>query len=441
MDQVSDPRAGATVADLRDLNFMLQVYVNNLRFVVDWSQAYDPALGLTLRVRLADAVGQPAEKQCAVRFILATTANAGTSFTTPSVMTKEGLLVDAARLDDGWYGIQSTGPTLAAERIPFVFLVETVDAFGLGGVARRFPFYSTTLPPYDASFQRFTPFDNATVNGGGTTPAPGTTAGQGGATTSGVWGNATGAMGTTTAGARETTAGFWGNATGEGDTSTSVWANATGVEDTATSVWANASGGDETATSVWANTTGGDETTTSVWANATGGDETTTSVWASATGVDHTATSVWASATGPWDTSGATDGTARSSGASSSSVSQRPEGDVTSARSDARTPQVTSTAAGGDAGGEGGTTPTPLPPPPPALLPPAFPVAAVVGAGVGVAGAGLVCSALAFFGLRRRSRKEPEEEGPEELPRLRIRIDQAYLWHSARGGGERGLKK
>ncbi len=104
---------------------------------------------------LLDRAGLPADAQCVVKVILATAAAPPPAFTTAVSATAEGLLVLAARLGDGWYGVQTTGPVVGEAGVPLVFMIETLDALGGDGggdAARRFPFYATHLPPYDAYF-------------------------------------------------------------------------------------------------------------------------------------------------------------------------------------------------------------------------------------------------------------------------------------------------
>jgi hypothetical protein len=408
MDQVSDPQAGATVADFRDFNFMLQVLGNNLRFVANWSQAYDAALGLSLRVRLVDRSSQPAAEQCGVRFILATAANAGTRFTTSAAPTKEGLLVDAAPLGQGWYGIQSAGPTLAEERIPFVFLVETVDAFGLSSTERRFPFYATTLPPYDASYQSFVPFDNATVNGGGTTTAEQTTTAA--PATSGV----------------PVTSGAGYNGSTDPNATRPAWEASSRLNETTSSLEEGTTSGmiNGTASSVEDNATRAIETTSSLVNGTTSGlGDTDATDQKTGTTVTYTgATSLTA-----------VDTTSRGGGHSAENGATSAIGAVTASQS-------TSTAVGAvDTTQPDEETPSPSQPAPPLEPMPAskpFPIGVVAAVAGAVAGVGLAGSLLAFFLLNKKSKKKSDGtqerlDGPEEFPRLRIRIDPMYLWYAA----------
>ena len=158
MDQVSDPKAPPSVADYRDFNFMLQIYSNNERFFVDWNYTNDQIHGLSIRVLIMDRTSQPAIDNCGVRFILATSSNRNILFDTNSTLTTEGILVAGKSLGQGWYGIQSRTPMDISENIPFVFMIETVDGNGQGSTDRRFPFYSTDLPPYNAYYVGFSPF-------------------------------------------------------------------------------------------------------------------------------------------------------------------------------------------------------------------------------------------------------------------------------------------
>jgi hypothetical protein len=201
------------------------------------------------------------------------------------------------------------------------------------------------------------------------------------------------------------------------------------------------------------NTTGVEEATTGTGSNFTGAAETTT--FDNTTGAMGTTPGLLENTTETNYTEQSTAISSSSSSASGSSSSHSVDGGVTSARSDARTSQVTSTSAGGAAEGPVDTTPSPSPPDPaPAPAPDEsepFPVGMVAGVGGAVAGAGLVGSLLAFFLTKKRSKKKADgtlegSEGPEEFPRLRIRIDPMYLWYAARGtqgvrGGERDLKK
>ena len=163
MDQVADPLAPPSTPDYRDFDFMLRVYANNQRFVANWTYGPTATGGFHLRVRLLTPQGQPATAQAGLRFILATRLNTRARFSTNSALTREGLLVTASGLGHGWYGIESLGPPDATENITFAFLVETVDALAQSGPDRRFPFYSTALPPYDAYYPGFVEFHTIPV--------------------------------------------------------------------------------------------------------------------------------------------------------------------------------------------------------------------------------------------------------------------------------------
>ena len=158
MDQVADPLAPPGAPDYRDFDFMLRVYANNERFVANWTYGPTATGGFYLRVRLLTPQGQPATAQCGLRFILSTRLNTRARFSTAASLTQEGLLVAAAALGDGWHGLESLGPPDATENVTFAFLVETVDALGQSDPDRRFPFYGTALPPYDAYYPRFVEF-------------------------------------------------------------------------------------------------------------------------------------------------------------------------------------------------------------------------------------------------------------------------------------------
>ena len=159
MDQVSDPKAPVSVPDYSDFNLMLQIYSNNQRFFADWNYTNDQVAGLVVNVLLLDSVSQPAVENCGVRFILATTRNMNLLFFTNSSLTSEGILVVGRELGQGWYGIQSRSPLAFTEDIPFVFMIETVDGNGQSSAERRFPFYSTDLPPYNLFYSGFKPFN------------------------------------------------------------------------------------------------------------------------------------------------------------------------------------------------------------------------------------------------------------------------------------------
>ena len=163
MDQVADPLAPPNAPDYRDFDFALRVYANNERFVASWTYGPTAGGGFYLRVRLLTPQGQPATAQCGLRFILSTRLNTRARFSTAASLTQEGLLVTAAALGDGWHGLESLGPPDATENITFAFLVETVDALGQSGPDRRFPFYGTALPPYDAYYPRFVEFGTIPV--------------------------------------------------------------------------------------------------------------------------------------------------------------------------------------------------------------------------------------------------------------------------------------
>ena len=158
MDQVSDPLAPAATPDYRDFSFMLQVYANNERFLTSWDLAPNPTGGFSLRVQLRDGLGLAAAAQCRVRFVLATTLNLRMRFTTSASASPDGLLITGVNLGGGWHGIESLGPALATENITFALLLETFDALGQSIPDRRFPFYGTTVPPYDAYYQAYVPF-------------------------------------------------------------------------------------------------------------------------------------------------------------------------------------------------------------------------------------------------------------------------------------------
>ena len=163
MDQVADPLAPPNTPDYRDFDFMLRVYANNQRFVSNWTYGPAPSGGFHLRVRLLTNQGQPATSQAGLRFILATRLNTRARFSTAAALTPEGLLVVAANLGDGWYGLESLGPPDASENITFAFLIETLDALAQSIPDRRFPFYSTALPPYDLYYPRFVEFNTIPV--------------------------------------------------------------------------------------------------------------------------------------------------------------------------------------------------------------------------------------------------------------------------------------
>jgi hypothetical protein len=158
MDQVSDPLAPAAAPDYRDFSFMLRVYANNERFLASWDLAPNQAAGFSLRVQLRDGLGLLATAQCQVRFVLATALNLRMRFTTSTAPVRDGLLVAGVNLGLGWYGIESLGPPLATENITFALLLETFDALGQASPDRRFPFYGTTVPPYDAYYPSFAAF-------------------------------------------------------------------------------------------------------------------------------------------------------------------------------------------------------------------------------------------------------------------------------------------
>jgi hypothetical protein len=165
MDPVSDPLLSATAPRGNDLGFLLSVYSGKQRFCVEWASHSDSVSGLSIRVRLLDRDGLPARQQCKVLFILKTAMNTQAEFRTGSNKTAEGILIPAEYLDDGWYGIQSTGALHTEERVPFVFMIETMDGAGVtDDPMRRFPFYATRLPPYDLYFPKFQEFSDVRIN-------------------------------------------------------------------------------------------------------------------------------------------------------------------------------------------------------------------------------------------------------------------------------------
>jgi hypothetical protein len=164
MDPVSDPLSPASAPRGNDLGFLLSVYSGKQRFLERWAAQSDPATGLSLSVRLLDKDSQPASRQCAVKFILATAKNKGAVFRTQSSVTAEGVLVLAEYMGDGWYGINSTGPLEAEDDASFVFMIETTDGTGAGDEAmRRFPFYATHLPPYAPYFPAYQEFASVRI--------------------------------------------------------------------------------------------------------------------------------------------------------------------------------------------------------------------------------------------------------------------------------------
>ena len=163
MDQVADPLAPPATPDYRDFSFMLRVYTNNERFLASWAVETNLASGFSLRVLLLDSLGLPASSQCRVLFVLATAANARLRFSTNAAQTRDGLLIAGVNLGFGWHEIQSLGPPLATENITFALLLETYDALGQSTPDRRFPFYGTTVPPYDQSYQAYVPFGQLTL--------------------------------------------------------------------------------------------------------------------------------------------------------------------------------------------------------------------------------------------------------------------------------------
>jgi hypothetical protein len=180
MDAVSDPLLPAEAPGGNDLGFLLSVYSGKQRFFDRWTTRSDSVSGLSLSVRLVDRDGWGASQQCGVRFILATASNGGARFRTQSNLTSEGVVVVAEHKGDGWYGIDSVGDLRAEEAVPFVFMIETKDGLGEGGDAmRRFPFYATRLPPYDAYYPAFRRFasirileHNATLTASTTSTTP-----------------------------------------------------------------------------------------------------------------------------------------------------------------------------------------------------------------------------------------------------------------------------
>jgi hypothetical protein len=162
--QYMDPTLNGGDPDGVDIQFLLYTLARKWRFLdlYDGSRASNSSLTeLVLSVPISNELSVPAVQQTRVKFEIGTTLNRGLAWSlgTNSAATNDGVMVEAIHVGNGVYQARATGPFTSESNVGLVIMIETQDSFGVTGSDARFPFYGTSVYPYNVSGYSFKAFE------------------------------------------------------------------------------------------------------------------------------------------------------------------------------------------------------------------------------------------------------------------------------------------